>query len=93
MNGKEAKALLQIELARYRKSSYTELQRLLNTQDVYEIAGASGVRYYVEIEAFWDNRKFGNLRVVGAIDDGGLRAFFPVSDSFILSPEGKFHGE
>ena len=93
MNSAEAKALLQIELTRYRKSSYTELQRLLNTQDVYEVSDASGERYYLEIEAFWDDRKFGNLRVVGAIDDGGLRVFFPVSDSFILTPQGKFLGE
>ena len=28
-----------------------------------------------------------------AIDDGGLRAFAPLSDDFIMAPDGSFVGE
>src|SRR5205807_9836250 len=33
-----------------------------------------------------------NLRVIVSVDDGGLRAFVPLTDSFIVSPEGLFVG-
>jgi len=28
-----------------------------------------------------------------SIDDGGLRAFFPITDSFIVAQDGSFVGE
>jgi hypothetical protein len=30
---------------------------------------------------------------MGAIDDGGWRAFIPLSADFIMAPEGRFVGE
>jgi len=45
--------------------SYKELQRLLKEQDCFETRGPSGVSYQVEIEAVWDDRPGGNLRVFG----------------------------
>jgi hypothetical protein len=45
------------------------------------------------LSGFWDDKKLGNLRVCGSIDDGGLRAFFPVTDSFIIAPDGRFIDE
>jgi hypothetical protein len=33
------------------------------------------------------------ILVVGSIDDGGLRAFFPLSSSFIMARDGTFVGE
>jgi hypothetical protein len=47
----------------------------------------------VTVQAFWDNRPNGNVRILGCADDGGLRAFVPLSDSFIVAPDGTFVGE
>jgi hypothetical protein len=30
---------------------------------------------------------------MGAIDDGGFRVFFPLTDDFIITRDGKFIGE
>ena len=49
--------------------------------------------YQIDIIPHWDDKSLRTIRVQFAIDDGGLRAFFPMTDSFILSPEGRFVGE
>jgi len=35
----------------------------------------------------------GDVRVLVAVDDGGMYAFKPLTDSFILAPDGSFVGE
>jgi hypothetical protein len=55
--------------------------------------GESGTRYQAEIEVVWDDKRDGNLRVFAAIDDGGWRAFAPLTNSFIVAPDGSFVGE
>ncbi|MEI2731013.1 MAG: hypothetical protein V9G08_03230 [Dermatophilaceae bacterium] len=48
----------------------------------------------VSIDAFWDNpKRKDNLRVALSIDDGGRRAFMPLTESFIVAPDGTFIGE
>ena len=58
-----------------------------------EVVGPSGSQYQVEITGFWDDRKAGNLRVIVTIDDGGWRAFMPLTTGFIVGPDGSFVGE
>jgi hypothetical protein len=53
----------------------------------------SGTPYQVEAEAFWDSTKEGDLRVIVKVDDVGWRAFVPLSEDFILAPDGSFVGE
>lgn len=55
--------------------------------------GASGTRYQVETQAHWDSGKDGPLRVFVLIDDGGWLSFAPMSESFILAPDGSFVDE
>jgi hypothetical protein len=93
MNLDEAQAVLRGELERYRSNSRGELQRLLSEQDVKEVRGASGTIYQVEIEAVWDDRIGGDLRVLGHIDDRGIRAFAPLTRDFIVAPDGSFVDE
>ena len=93
MDKEEAKDILTKELEAYRKQSYEDLLRLINTQDTKEVTGHSGTVYQLEFQAVWDGKKDGNLRVIGAIDDGGLRAFIPLTEDFILTPDGSFVGE
>jgi hypothetical protein len=48
----------------------------------------------VEVLALWDEgRPGGNLRVMVSIDDGGWRAFKPLTEDFIIAPDGSFVGE
>jgi hypothetical protein len=93
MDKEEAKRILAQELAKYRRRSYADLQRLLKEVDAYEIAGLSGTNYQIEIQAVWDDQPNGNLRVIGGIDDGGWRAFVPITDDFILGPSGRLIDE
>jgi hypothetical protein len=95
MNKKEARSILSEHLIGYRSRAYAELASWVSERqiDTPEVVGPSGTRYYIEIQFFWDDRPDGNVRVIGSIDDGGIRAFLPITDSFILSPEGRFVGE
>jgi hypothetical protein len=87
MNTQEARRLIDEQLARYRTMGYTALLRLLDAQDTFELEGAGGTKYQVEISAIWDRQEGGDLRVMGCIDDGGWRAFVPLSSDFIIRPD------
>ncbi len=94
MDKAEARALLAAELGRFRAMAYGELVRLIGAVQVVEVAGPSGTGYPVEVDVLRDDRRGGNLRVIGSIDDGGFRAALtPLGDDFVLTPEGKFFGE
>ena len=94
MNTADARAVLIQELARYRARSYSELvHELLGKQDTYEVKSSTGIKYQVEIQAFWDDKPNDILRVMGAIDDGGIRAYVPMTEDFLIAPTGEFIGE
>jgi hypothetical protein len=93
MDRVEARRILGAALDVYRSRSFAELAALAGESRQGEVLSPCGVRYQVEIQVFWDDRHEKNLRVLGSIDDGGLTAFVPLSDSFIVAPDGKFVGE
>jgi hypothetical protein len=90
----EALAVAQAELVELRQATYSQLvERLLDKQENVERLGASGTRYQIELQALWDNKPDGNLRVIASVDDGGWRAFSPLGADFIRAPDGSFIGE
>lgn len=94
MNKSEATAILKHHIGQYRAKSYEKLITLVGNVQVYEAEGISGARYTLEFDVVWDDEPNGDIRVIGAIDDGTLRnAFAPLSDDFILTPDGRFVGE
>jgi hypothetical protein len=93
MNDVEAGAILSAELARYRKRSFRELLILLKEIETFERSSPSGTIYQLEIQAVWDDSSQQTLRVMGAIDDKGLRVYRPLSDDFLMRPDGSFAGE
>ena len=95
MNKAEARTVLEAELAKYRAKPYRELVVLIGNPRTIEVTGPSGTAYQIEIQALWDDPKMANgvLRVAGAIDDGGIHAYMPLTDSFLLAPSGEFVGE
>ena len=93
MNEEEAQAILERELAGYRSRSYSELLSLIGHCETVERPSPSGVTYQVEVQVFFDDESERSLRIAGAIDDGGRRAFKPLCDDFIMAPDGSFVGE
>jgi hypothetical protein len=89
VSDEEAKAVLTAEFLNLRALTYRDLvERLAGRQERSEVLGLSGKAYHVELEGFWDDDEHEDLRVVASIDDGGLRAFLPFTDSFTISPNG-----
>ena len=41
----------------------------------------------------WDDEHNGVLRVIAAIDDRALRAFAPMVENFLITPDGRSVGE
>jgi hypothetical protein len=93
MDNREATALLRDHLAAYRRRSYHDLVALLDMPQVAELRGPSGATYQLEVMVHWDDRPGGALRVLGSVDNGGWRALKPLTDDFILAPNGTFVGE
>ena len=91
----EAGQVLEERVAELRHQSYDDLKEAWFEQpDCEQVQGASGAEYQVEIQALWDDRVAQTLRVFVSVDDGrGWRAFSPLTDSFIVAPDGSFVGE
>jgi hypothetical protein len=89
MSDEEAKGVLRAEIVKLRPTGYDGLvQRLAGKLETVEVEGLSGTTYHVELQGFWDDDEHRDLRVVASIDDGGLRALLPFTDSFTIDPTG-----
>ena len=94
MNKNEYLALLAPIVADYRKKPYSFWLSHLDAEPiVFDVQAEDGTKCCVEINACWDGKPDSNVRVFFSIDDGGWRAFVPVTDSFIIAPDGTFVGE
>ena len=87
MDRDEALGLLNAKLDDYRRMTYAELVSKIGSNQVIEVVGPSGAEYQIEIQVFWDHKPNGDIRVLGAIDDGGLRAFIPLCSDLIVKPD------
>jgi len=83
MDKNEANKILTEELNTYRAKSYKELEFLIEEHIAFEIIGTTGLKYFIQIQIFWDDQKNGDIRVLGLINDDGWSAFLPMTDSFI----------
>lgn len=95
MDKDEARAVADSALAQRRVQSYESLvEKFLDKSESYEVPGDSGLRYQVETQGIWDRGEAaGDLRIIASVDDGGLRAFAPLSRDFIIASDGSFVGE
>jgi hypothetical protein len=94
MNKTEAREILSSELARFAAGSYADLAKLVGSIYTVERTGADGTRYQIEIEVLYDDPRDtgGDLRVIGSIDDGTLKAALrPLSEDLIVAPDGEIH--
>jgi hypothetical protein len=94
MDNQEAAAVLERELDSFRQEPYSELVRRIDLEPVVlERRGKGTTSFQIEIEFLWDGPKGGNVLVIGSVDDGGWRAFVPITRSFIKAADGSFVGE
>jgi hypothetical protein len=93
MNKETAEVVLQATMQEYRQRSYQALTQLVGQNDVREAGAPDGTRYVLEVTVLWDAEPGGGIRVIGSIDDGRLRAFWPLTRDFIRNPDGSFTGE
>jgi len=88
MNKAEAKSILSKELRAFAARPYDKLVELINHPEVKSISTESSVSYQIELNVFWDSQPKKNLRILASIDDGGWRAFLPLTESLIMKPDG-----
>lgn len=93
MNNAEAREVLARHLLHYRTLSYDELVCRQGCVETAELTAASGRTYQIEVQFFWSDRAGGAILVLGSVDDGGWRAFCPLTEDFIVGPEGQRVGE
>lgn len=93
MNRKEIDQLLKTRIDQLRALSYSDLLGLLDKETMTQVDGPSGRHYFIEASVFWDDKKGHDLRVLVAIDDGGWGALSPITEDFIVAPDGTFVGE
>jgi hypothetical protein len=93
MNKEVAHALIVAELRTLRQLPYSGLIKLVRKPESKHVVGEDGSSYQLEIEAIWDTARGKDLRVIVAADDGGWRAFKPLTGDFIMRPDGSFVGE
>ena len=92
MDKSEAKRVLAKHRGKYKAKTYAELKDLIDELEVCEIAGPSGVLYQIEVTVLWDDKPNGQIRVIAAIDDGGWRAYCPLSGHLLVSPDHQDNG-
>lgn len=72
---------------------YSELVALVGHPQTKTVNGEDGKPYQLEAQALWEHKKGGEVLVIVLADDGGFRAFHPLSGSFIVGSDGYFAGE
>ena len=88
MNNTEARIILGEHVRRWEHRSYDELSSLVAAKhsETFQQAGSSGTVYQIELQFFWDDSPSGAVRVLGSIDDGGIRAYFPMCSGALIYP-------
>ena len=89
----EALGVLSVEAKRYLGRTHAELSSLVEEPHHLEVPGPGAVRYQIEVSATWDDKPGGTLRLFFSIDDGGLRAFAPLTRDALVEPGEAFDGE
>jgi hypothetical protein len=89
-----ARGIIEERLNHLRQVPYAELVKRRGETHFESIAGARGREYRVETSVIWDRpKKKDNLRVLVSVAGGGVSAWRPMLEDFILAPDGSFVGK
>jgi hypothetical protein len=87
MDKQEALTLLKNFLDQLVSADYAALSARVGENDALEVTGPSGRQYQIEYDILWDSKPpDGNICIIASVDDGGWRAFVPLTDSRLVSP-------
>ncbi len=90
MDKHEAAAVLDQHLASFVRRPYAELAAIINQPQSARATGPSGAVYQIEFNVFYDDsHKKEDLRIIGSIDDGGLRSLMPLTKTEIMKSTGE----
>ena len=67
MNEQFANALIDAELRRLQELSYAGRSALIGKVETKELVGEDGKTYQLELQAFWDSKKGGDIRLMVAV--------------------------
>ncbi len=93
MDKYEAKAIAEKDLEYYRAMPYEVIAGKIGEAESFERINEQGEPYQIEFNFFYDDNESENIRVGGIVSYSGWTDFFPVSNDFIIAPDGKFIGE
>jgi len=106
MSNDEMQNVLADELARFRTWSYAELAEAVEAtrkahDHLYQVerVAPDGTPYFMDFDSFWDDQPNCDVRVSGSLyaePQRRLLGFICLphcTDSFIMSPDGRFVGE
>ena len=88
-----AQKVLDKWVAKLRTEPYRELASRVGSVTTDDVARDGERTWQLEVQVVWDDEPDGNIRVLVSIDDGGLRAFVPMTSDFVKSPSGAFIGD
>jgi hypothetical protein len=91
MDNTEARQVLQQRMEKYKSLTYDELSGMVGHDEHFWVTASSGKKYQLQVQVLWDGRDKETVRVVGSVDDAGIRAFVPLNDSFLVSREDMTH--
>lgn len=93
MNDDIAYVLLDAELRRLLELPYSELTKLVGASKLKEVLGEDGSSYRIYVKAIWDIARKKDVKVIVSVDDGGWRALCPLTQNFVMRPDGSFVDE
>jgi hypothetical protein len=106
MSTDEMREALVAYLATFRTWSYSQLSQRVERDvrtheclDHFEGVASDGTPYQIESQAYWDDKRGGDVRVVANLSADPQKPILgfiyraDASDSFIMAPNGQFVGE
>jgi hypothetical protein len=87
-----AREIAEDRLKHLRHRSYDELRPSVGQVFAEDVTGRDGVDYQVEVEIRWDAKAEGNIRVMVAVDGGGVSSIAPLWADLIIAPDGSVIG-
>ncbi len=80
--------ILDSELAPYADKPYNELLKYIDKEPITYAKEINNKKLQFEISFFEDDE---DIVVIGAVDGGGWRSFFPITMTQIVKPKGEAH--
>lgn len=93
MDKNEASQIAEKDLEFYRSLSYDEILSRIGVQESFEKVSDRGEPYQIEFDFMFDDHDEKTIRVWAMVSHSFWTDFIPVTNSFIIAPNGDFKGE